>query len=292
MRGETMRQRGHVSQMRRGQGSASESTPKNDTERYQPERLMFSRRRKLLRVNRRALELADHLDQAEIGRICEIHSAPVRELRNAIQTTLDHRRAAHIWEPFELKRVVFEGRRRILVRGLGLADRSSHDDSRIVIVLEELGLHQARRAPERPVMGLSWERRGPAIQRSAKQGGRLRSVPCVLVMVSAQTRPLEGPEHTSSVNKGSKMGLNKNDVPDVSQTSVSVMNGEDSRQPAHRRPAGLTDRVRGIDCLLADIQAQIQMLRRERTYLRLVRRELAGMKAKRRESSPCSTSSR
>ncbi len=69
----------------------------------------------------------------------------------------------------------------------------------------------------------------------------------------------------------------KNDIPGLSQTSASVMNGEDSRQPVHRRPAGLRSRVRGIDCALADIQAQIEILHQERTYLRLVRRELSGM---------------
>lgn len=63
----------------------------------------------------------------------------------------------------------------------------------------------------------------------------------------------------------------KNDVPDSSQISASVVNGEESR-----RPAGLPVRVREMDCVLADIQAQIQMLLRERTYLRLVRGELAG----------------
>jgi hypothetical protein len=68
----------------------------------------------------------------------------------------------------------------------------------------------------------------------------------------------------------------KNDIPGLSQASASVMNGEDSRQPVHRRPAGLRSRVRGIDCALADIQAQIEILHQERTYLRLVRRELSG----------------
>ncbi|HWF60811.1 MAG TPA: hypothetical protein VN666_10960 [Nitrospira sp.] len=170
MRGETIRQHGHVSQMRRGQGSASEPIPQNDSEHYQPGILMFSCGQKLLQVNRRALELTGHLDQTEIGTVCEIHSAPVRELRDAIQAALDHRRAANIWEPFELKRVLFEARRRILVRGLGLADRSSHEDSRIVIVLEELGLQQERCEPERQVIGSSQGRRGAAIRGSVKRG--------------------------------------------------------------------------------------------------------------------------
>ena len=132
MRGDTIRKRGHVSRMRRGQGSVSERSSQNDIEYSQPEVLMFSRGKKLLHVNRRAVGVTGRLD----------HSVPLRELRNAIQAGLNLRRAANIWELFELKRVLFEGRRRILVRGLGLADRSPHDDSRIVIVLEELGLQQ------------------------------------------------------------------------------------------------------------------------------------------------------
>lgn len=189
MRGETMRQLGHVSQMRRGQGSAAGPNSNHDTGTDQPESLMVSRGRKLLHVNRRAMDLTSHREQAESGTICEIHSAPLRELRNAIQSALDQQRAANIWEPFELKR----GSRRILVRGIGLADRSSHDDSRIVIVLEDLGLHPERRASERQVKRLSRERRGTAVQRSAEQGGRSRGVRCVLVMV-------ERPDNTSGRN--------------------------------------------------------------------------------------------
>jgi hypothetical protein len=75
------------------------------------------------------------------------------------------------------------------------------------------------------------------------------------------------------------MELCRNDLPSVSLTSVRLVNGEHSRPSVHRRPAGLTIRVREIDCMLADIQAQIQILRRERTHLGLVREELAGMEA-------------
>ncbi|MBH0203792.1 MAG: hypothetical protein HP496_16185 [Nitrospira sp.] len=78
------------------------------------------------------------------------------------------------------------------------------------------------------------------------------------------------------------MELRNDDVPGVSQTSASVMNGEDRRQPVRRRPAGPAIRVREIDCMLADIQMQIQRLRGERTHLGLVREELARTGAKRR----------
>lgn len=71
------------------------------------------------------------------------------------------------------------------------------------------------------------------------------------------------------------MERRKNDVPDSFQTSASVMNVEDSRQPVYQRLAGVSIRIREIECVLADIQAEIQMLRQERSYLRLVRREMA-----------------
>lgn len=77
-----------------------------------------------------------------------------------------------------------------------------------------------------------------------------------------------------------KMKLEKHDALGVSQTSASIMNGEESRQSVRRRPAGRTSRVREIDCMLADIQAHMQRLRLERTHLGLMRDELACTEAK------------
>jgi hypothetical protein len=75
------------------------------------------------------------------------------------------------------------------------------------------------------------------------------------------------------------------------QGSVSEPSSQaDGQQPIPPMPPDLTIRVRTIDCMLADIQAQIQILRQERTHLGLVRRELAGMEAKQIGSSPCVTS--
>ncbi|MBK9305709.1 MAG: hypothetical protein IPM58_01130 [Nitrospira sp.] len=72
------------------------------------------------------------------------------------------------------------------------------------------------------------------------------------------------------------MGFSKNDVAGLFQASPNVMPGEDSRPLVYRRPVGWTIRVRRIDCLLTDIQAEIERLQQERTHLRLVRRELTG----------------
>ena len=66
----------------------------------------------------------------------------------------------------------------------------------------------------------------------------------------------------------------------LSQTSASLMDSEEGRQTVYRRPVGLTITVEKIDRVLADVQAQIELLRRERTSLGLVRGQLAGMDAK------------
>lgn len=82
----------------------------------------------------------------------------------------------------------------------------------------------------------------------------------------------------------------KHDVASSSLSSSSVISNERSRQPIHEKRVSLSIRVRGIDCMLEDIEAQIEMLRRERTYLSLVRAGLAGMEAEQREPSPCTIS--
>ena len=67
------------------------------------------------------------------------------------------------------------------------------------------------------------------------------------------------------------------DMQDSAQILANVMNGEDRRQSVRRRPAGLTITVEKIDRVLTEVQAEIEVLRRERTNLGLVRGELVGM---------------
>ena len=157
MSGGVLRQAGLVSEIRPGQGVTSDPIPLYRRGYYRPGIVIFSRRQKLLHASRRALELMDQLDPSELEPVHEIHSTPVHELRHAIQAALDHRRAADIWEIFELKRIIFEVRRTILVRGFGLADRKSYEDSRIVIVLEELGARKEHSETGRLSMAPSQE---------------------------------------------------------------------------------------------------------------------------------------
>jgi PAS domain-containing protein len=149
--GETVIRVGHGSHVRPGQGlPSSEPGVKSAFQRSTPGILIFSRKRQLVHMNRRALELTGHFHQTEQGPVNEIRSAPVHDLRFHIQEALDRRSAANIWELFELKRFIFEAGRKILVRGFGLLDRNSHNDSRIVIVLEEAGHQEEDKAQQAP----------------------------------------------------------------------------------------------------------------------------------------------
>ena len=142
---------GSASYVRHGHGlSSCEPGTKEASARSRLGILIFSRGQQLLHMNSRALELTGHLNQDEIGLVQDLRSAPVRELSTQIQEMLGRRKEANIWEIFELKRVIFETERKILVRGFGLADRNSYDDSHIVIVLEEVTCRQEHKAQSTP----------------------------------------------------------------------------------------------------------------------------------------------
>jgi flagellin-like hook-associated protein FlgL len=72
----------------------------------------------------------------------------------------------------------------------------------------------------------------------------------------------------------------KSEVADVCPTTASGVNEGEKPQPVHRKPVGLTITVEKLDRVLADIDAQMEMLQRERTSLGLVRGELAYMEAR------------
>ncbi|MBU6483067.1 MAG: hypothetical protein KGS09_21325 [Nitrospirae bacterium] len=101
--------------------------------------LVFSRSLQLQYVNRRALELIRNIGQAMTESGVIVLSRPLIELRDQIQESLDDRLEANIWDQFEMSRVVSEGGRRLLLRGFGHPNGAASRDSRIIIVLEEIG---------------------------------------------------------------------------------------------------------------------------------------------------------
>jgi hypothetical protein len=99
--------------------------------------LVFSRSLQLQYANRRALELIRNMNDTmtEAGSI--MLSIPLLELRDQVRGSLDSRLKDHLWEPFEVSRVVSRGGQQFLIRGFGYPNREAMLYSRIVIVLEE-----------------------------------------------------------------------------------------------------------------------------------------------------------
>lgn len=110
--------------------------------------LVFSRSLQLQYVNRRALDLIRGIGQAMTESGLIVLSAPLLELRDQIQESIDDRLEANIWEPFEMSRVMSEGGRRLLLRGFGHPNGAVSRDSRIIIVLEEIESEEKDRIQE------------------------------------------------------------------------------------------------------------------------------------------------
>lgn len=63
----------------------------------------------------------------------------------------------------------------------------------------------------------------------------------------------------------------------IVKTSSSVIPVGHTRQLVRGREVDLINRVMGIDCMLADIEVEMQRLRDERIHLRLMRKGLTDM---------------
>lgn len=122
---------------------SSASSTKGRFRRSSPGIVVFSHKRHQGQMNRRGLELTGHLDQTGTEPIMMTLSRVVGELRVQIQDNLDNRRKADLWGIIELRRVMVDAGRQILLRGFGLPNRNSQNDSRIIIVLEEDSSQQA-----------------------------------------------------------------------------------------------------------------------------------------------------
>jgi len=151
----------HEQHVRHGQRLSSPApSTRSASQHSTPGILVFSHTGQLLHMNRRALDMAGYLNQAETGPVTMTLSRLVIELRVQIQDTLDSRRGTNVWELFELKRFLSEFGRKIVLRGFGLPNRNSIDHSRVIIILEEVSLEQERAASQARAKVQSPDRQG------------------------------------------------------------------------------------------------------------------------------------
>lgn len=69
------------------------------------------------------------------------------------------------------------------------------------------------------------------------------------------------------------------DLSGISHTAVSLMNCKVDQVPVQPRTLILTIAVEAVDCVLVDVQAQIEQYRQYRNNVQLVRVELADIRA-------------
>lgn len=69
----------------------------------------------------------------------------------------------------------------------------------------------------------------------------------------------------------------RHDGSDLSQASANIVKVVNGRQTVGEKQRSVWIRVRGVDCMLADIQAQLEKLLEERAYLKLMRESLVEM---------------
>jgi DNA-binding CsgD family transcriptional regulator len=96
-----------------------------------------------IHMNRQAADLCRELAQEASGKSPSGGLPPaVQDLGNDIRGMLQVRTETKDWEQLQVRRLIGDTRRAILLRGFGLPDHAGLDHSRIIIIMEEVGRRQ------------------------------------------------------------------------------------------------------------------------------------------------------
>jgi ATP/maltotriose-dependent transcriptional regulator MalT len=105
--------------------------------------LLLSSSMQMLYRDRRTWELCAEINKIQSGTSANGVLPPaVAEVAAEIMKTLQVRTEAKDWEHFRVKRIIGDQKRSVLLRGVGLPDRSGIQHSRILITMEEVGRRQ------------------------------------------------------------------------------------------------------------------------------------------------------
>jgi DNA-binding CsgD family transcriptional regulator len=105
--------------------------------------LMLTSSMQTLYRDRRSWELCSHINRYDNGKTANGVLPPtVAALCAEIMKTLKEHNDANDWEHFRIKRVVGDPTHPVLLCGLGLPDKNGLKDSRILIIMEEIGRRQ------------------------------------------------------------------------------------------------------------------------------------------------------
>lgn len=126
-----------------------DDSPQNIVERRSgPGVLVLNTMLQLLHIDPRAQELGRRITRNQHGTTAIGVIPPVvMEFCIEVRKTLQQRTAAKDWEQFQIRQLAGSIQHPILLRGFGLPDRSGIDQSRILVMMEELGRGEAVASP-------------------------------------------------------------------------------------------------------------------------------------------------
>ena len=102
--------------------------------------LVFTTSLQVLHSNSQALELSQRISQAETGTApSDMLPKAVSDLCHEVRRGLQIRIDAGDWAQFHIRRLIGEGYKPVVLRGIGVPDRAGLTQSRIVIVMKEAG---------------------------------------------------------------------------------------------------------------------------------------------------------
>ena len=129
--------------MKQGASTGWDSTDSIVDKRIGPGILMLTSSMQMLYRDRRSWELCAQINRYHNGKSATGVLPPVvADLCAEIMKALRERTDAKDWEHFRLKRVIGDPNHPVLLCGLGLPDRNGIQDSRILIIMEEVGRRQ------------------------------------------------------------------------------------------------------------------------------------------------------
>ena len=108
-----------------------------------PGLLVLTSSLQLLHMNPQAIEMSRFITHAENGKSAQgVLPTSVTELCSEIQRILKVRTEAKDWEQFQLRKIVGNGNDSVLLRAFGLPDRTGFEQSRILVMMEEVGRNE------------------------------------------------------------------------------------------------------------------------------------------------------
>ncbi len=153
-------------------------------QRVSPGMLVLAPPMRLLHMNQHAWELLRNLPDVDYGnghfKLAKgLLPNSVHEICAEIFDSLRDRSHAKDWERYEIKRVLASPHRPVLTRGFGVPDRSGHEHSRVVLLLEAIG-RRNEELDEETIQRFQFTEREQAVMQCLRKGWNNKDIGAAL----------------------------------------------------------------------------------------------------------------